>query len=134
MISNVEEDPAFQHLTQFLAAFLFSRFVCPDTLEARNLAKIGSVFNLLIVSVLHRFVDILIEHDLVHSFSIKKPIVRAIMSSIAHALVGCKISALSSSYLQMSGNSLPFLTNPPFSRTFISVRIAAYFRGPLLSS
>jgi hypothetical protein len=39
VISNVEEYPAFQNLTQFLAAFLFSRFVCPDTLEARNPAK-----------------------------------------------------------------------------------------------
>src|SRR6266849_2846020 len=122
MISNVEEDPAFQHLTQFLAAFLFSRFVCPDTLEARNLAKIGSVFNLLIVSVLHRFVDILIEHDLVHSFSIKKPIVRAIMSSIAHALVGCKISALSSSYLQMSGNSQGCLHRPRWGSLLASER------------
>src|SRR6266699_6217461 len=86
MISNVEEYPAFQNLTQFLAAFLFSWFVCPDALEARNPAKVGSVLNLLTLGMLHRFVDILIEHDLVHSFSIRK-LMRTIMSSIAHALV-----------------------------------------------
>src|SRR5215470_480046 len=86
VISNVEEYPALQNLAQFLAAFLFSWFVCPDTLEARNAAKVGSVFNLLILSMLHRFVEILIEHELVRpSLLEKKTSMRTLISSIAHA-------------------------------------------------
>ena len=72
MIGDIEEYPAFQNLTQFRTAFFLSGFICSDTFEAWNPTKMGSIFNFLIVCMLHHFINIFVKQGFAHSSCLQR--------------------------------------------------------------
>lgn len=62
MVGDMEQNPAFERLAQFLTTRLLSRGIRPDTLESWDAPEEGTILDLLDMRVLHRFVHIFHEH------------------------------------------------------------------------